>query len=335
MKKSPQRGAAWIFSVSFFVASSFLPTFATPFIEKCNMEKRHSFIIAIILALSTFLTAMADTKPISPKQQRKQDLLHLQELLHTREPQPLFMPIFLNGNCCFDFCMSTYNRKEEDYVADTTAIKERLREDQWILDMGRTLTDKEVKKYKLEEIGFVMNKIMEEQYMIESRFAEVTKFCDGVFAMRREAEKRTMPTGKVKYMVYSEYGCSRPDPVYFEVKTDAETGKLMLYGPEVPKDKERFSTPIGEEVLDTLRQLIETHKIYRELSNYVRPHIQGVPEVLGGPPSWYFNCELEGGKVQTGGRQMHTSYGCEKIAEYLRPMLMAEEERRMNQLYQQ
>jgi hypothetical protein len=116
--------------------------------------------------------------------------------------------------------------------------------------------------------------------------------------------------------------------VYYEIKVESSTGKVMLYGPEnrcLDEAEKRPQITLSEDVLNTIRQMMEEHKIYQEPSNFYRPILTGVPPVTGGPPSWSFTCELEGGKVSTCGEQMSPPRGCTSIANYLSTFLKSHE----------
>lgn len=284
-------------------------------------------IIAIGIALAMAIgTLHADKLPKPDKKQRKLDIQRLIDLREHSVLNPM-IELLLNGDLCFDYCMDAYYRPEEQYIKDTTAVRETYRQNDWIMDMCQTLTDKEVAKYHLEWFPQLMDKAGRENSITYNRFKEITQFCDKVYAMRKQANDKTMPTGKIMHFVYTEYGSSRPDPVYYEIKVDPSTGKVMLYGPEnrhLDEAEKRPQVTLSEDVLNTIRKMIEEHKIYQELSSYYRPILTGVPPVTGGPPSWYFTCELEGGKVSTSGEQMRPPRGCTEIANYLSTFLNGE-----------
>ena len=276
-------------------------------------------------------TSYADKLPKPDKKQRQQDIQRLIDLKNDPNRGSVF-GLLLNGDNCFEYCMDAYYRPEEEYAKDTAAIKEAYRQNDWIRDMCQSLTEKEVKKYHLEDIFELMAKVEFENFQTYERFTAMTHFCEGVYNQRRKAAERTMPTGKLKHFLYEEYGSSRPDPVYYEVFVDSVTGKATLLGAENRRmggPEGRPQVAIGEEVLDTIRQKIEKNKLYQELSYYSRPDIPGVIPTPGGPPAWEFTCELEGGKISIGGDQVSPTRGCEEIADYLRPMLEKEWKRRM------
>ncbi|MBO4430907.1 MAG: hypothetical protein J5790_06170 [Bacteroidaceae bacterium] len=287
----------------------------------CIMNRTIAMGIALAM---TFGIIYAEKLPKPNKKQREQDIQRLIEWSKDTSRRSV-LEILKNGELCFNYCMSAYNRPVEEYARDTAAIQEVYRLNDWTKEMCQTLTEKEVKKYHLEWHPALVQRAAEENISIYERFAVLTRFCDKVYEMRRKAATQTMPTGKVKHLIYEEYGSSRPTPVHYEIKIDEATGKVTLYG-----FKDRFmdeSAPLpqvalGEEELNTIRQMIEKHKIYQELSSYTRPHIPNVPEITGGPPTWYFNCELEDGKVSTGGDQISPPRGCTEIANYLSKLLI-------------
>lgn len=285
-------------------------------------------MIATTMALMLMAgTSYADKLPKPDKKQRQQDIQRLIDLKNDPNRGSVF-GLLLNGDNCFEYCMDAYYRPEEEYAKDTAAIKEAYRQNDWIRDMCQSLTEKEVKKYHLEDIFELMAKVEFENFQTYERFTAMTHFCEGVYNQRRKAAERTMPTGKLKHFLYEEYGSSRPDPVYYEVFVDSVTGKATLLGAENRRmggPEGRPQVAIGEEVLDTICQMIEKNKIYKELGYYSRPHIPDVPEITGGPPSWRFNCELEGGEISTGGTQMRPPHGCIHIANYLEDLLKAKQ----------
>lgn len=265
----------------------------------------------------------ANNLPKLDKKQRKADIQRLIDMRDHPVHNPM-IALLQDGDQCFDYCMDAYYRSEEQYAKDTSAVRETYRQNDWIMSMCHTLTEKEVAKYHLEWFPMLMDKAEREMSITNNRFKEVTQFCDKIYAMRRQAAAQTMPTGKIKHLIYEEYGSSRPNPVYYEIKIDPSTGKVMLYGPEnrhLDEAEKRPQTTLSEDVLNTIRQMMEEHKIHQEPSSFYRPILTGVPPVTGGPPSWNFTCELEGGKVSTSGEQMSLPRGCTTIANYLSTFL--------------
>ena len=266
------------------------------------------------------------------KKQRKQDILRLIELRN--DPQrSAVLKMLMDDEACFSYCMDAYHKKETDFANDTAKILNVYRQNDWIIRMCETLSEKEVKKYQLEDYGDTLQLALTENYSTRERFDAMLKFYDNIFTMRREAEARTMPKGKMTYLLYEEYGSSRPDPVFFEIKVDPATGKATLYGPEndriIREIGERLTVALDETAIDTIRQIVERKELYKKLSYYSRPHIPGVPEITGGPPSWRFTYKAEEGSFSTGGEQMTPSAGCIDIADYLKVFLRKEWERRM------
>ena len=94
--------------------------------------------------------------------------------------------------------------------------------------------------------------------------------------MRRQGASQTMPTGKIKHLIYEEYGSSRPNPVYYEIKVESSTGKVMLYGPEnrrLDEAEKRPQITLSEDVLNTIRQMRNTKSI-RNLPIFTVPFLQ-------------------------------------------------------------
>jgi len=276
--------------------------------------------IAIVVALTmTIGTMYADKLPKPSKKQRQHDIQRLIQL-KDNPPQCPLLEVLKDGERCFDYCMNAYYRPESEYAQDTASLRDMYRQNDWIKDICQSLTENEVKKYQLEWFPALMVKAEQENFDSYPRFAEVSQFCDALYERRRQAATQTMPAGKILHLVYEEYGSSRPTPIYFEIQVDATTGKALLYGPEnrhMDESEKHPQATLDTEDLNTIRQMIEEHKIYQSLSNYYRPVIHDVPPVTGGPPSWYFTCELEGGKISTEGRQMSPPQGCTEIASYL------------------
>ena len=67
--------------------------------------------------------------------------------------------------------------------------------------------------------------------------------------------------------------------------------------------------------LDTL-SWIHNHQIVLD------PSLPNAPEPLGGPPSWYFRCVLEGGTILTQSASSQPPFGCIAITDYLRSILV-------------
>ena len=287
-------------------------------------------MIAMAMALCMMAgTSLVDAQTKPDKKQRQKDIQRLLELKADEERStPLMM--LMNNEACFDFCMNSYYRPEEEYAKDTTAIMAAYQQNDWILKMCESLTEKERKKYHLEDVEGWMQQIMFEKYQTRERYDAMTRFCDGIYNQRRRAAVRTMPTGKLKHFLYEEFGSSRPDPVYYEVLVDSATGKAILRSMESRRMGGHEGQPqvaVGKEVLEKICQMVEQKELYKKLEYYSRPHIPGVPEITGGPPSWNFTCELENGKISMGGSQMDSPNGCEEIANYLDGLLRAEKER--------
>lgn len=266
------------------------------------------------------------------KKQRKQDILRLIELTNNRQRSAV-LQMLMNDEACFSYCMDAYHKKEADFANDTAKILNVYRQNDWIIRMCESISEKEVKKYQLEDWQYIIQTALMENNSTRDRFDAVLKYYDRIFTMRREAEARTMPKGKMTYFRYEEYGSSRPDPVYYEIKVDSATGKATLYGPENDRIRreigERLTVALDETAIDTIRQIVEKEKIYQKLSYYSRPHIPRVPEITGGPPSWNFTYQTADGRISTGGNQVSPPKGCIDIANYLNVFLRKEWERRM------
>ena len=133
-----------------------------------------------------------------------------------------------------------------------------------------------------------------------------------------------MPSGPVKRLVYEEYETTLPESCFFKLERDTVSGQMMLSGHSFNfRHGDNYGIEVGEDVQQHVRSLLEQHKVYQELGSHPDPpRFSGRPEPTGGPASWYFKCELEGGTIfiDTIGQRLRN--GCLAIIEYLEKLLI-------------
>ena len=76
---------------------------------------------------------------------------------------------------------------------------------------------------------------------------------------------------------------------------------------------------MDDNVAAQVRTLAERHHAYQCLTAYDEPpSFPDAPLTLGGPPSWSFYCQFEGGVIQTGSECMPLPEGCAVLVQYLK-----------------
>lgn len=293
--------------------------------QKVNNMKKLS-CTSLYLLLMMMIPSMMSASPGSKKDDFKK-LQQTMERLLTLANDPLKIPpsFLADDDEAYDYCLGILSRSDEDYSRDTLAANEWKRTYEWVLDHQITLppkTAKKIKNYDEESLIrlYGLSRDMLNQFM--PRYGELLKYCDVQLQNRREARQRHMPEGRLISLYYSESGSSRPDPVRYSLVRDSLSGTLTLKGYVIRM--EEVTMAVGEDVAEKVCELIENHKIYQELEHYSRPRFRGHPELLGGPPSWYFSCKLEGGTISTEAEAIMPASGCAAIAAYLHKILEEE-----------
>ena len=286
------------------------------------MSKGHFLpIIFALLSMMLPLTLFGQAK--SKKEQKKEFKATMERLISlANAPLKPIPDIIASDLRAYSYCESILARSTEEYQQDTAAIGEWYQEGKWIRDHQIILEPQDEKKFK----NYDRNKLLElyeytNQQLWEAgpRYYELRKYCDLMFQRRQEAQQRTMPTGNILSLFYEESGSSRPNTVLCQIERDTTSGAMILSG---YVQHELVKTVVADSVLQRVRAMIEEYKIYQELTDYPTPtSFPEVPQKLGGPPSWSFRCELEGGMIYTASESRDISQGCSAICRYLTPLI--------------
>ena len=127
------------------------------------------------------------------------------------------------------------------------------------------------------------------------------RYCDNYWEMRHEADNREMPSGQLLFLEYEEHGSSRPEPVYAKIEPDS-TGQMMVTVENVerPWTGEVLTAPASEELLAQIRSMIVEKKLYKMVRHSSLPAgFRNYPLPTGGPPSWSFSVQFEGGRFSS------------------------------------
>lgn len=289
-------------------------------------------IAIITLCMASVLTAMGQSK----KEQEKQlnaDIARLIELADNIKP---INKLLQSDQNTYDYCYRILMQGEEQYAADTATINAQIAELNWVIDHQYYFDDpktlkklqKKHPKLNLDMLYAYYNWAGEQLREMAPRYSMLRKYCDGVFEAQREAQSRTMPTGRIVSLRYEEYGSSRPQAVMYKLELDSISKTYTLSATDFEL-REPHTITVGSEVEEHVRQLIEEHKIYRELSRYTTPpSLPGAPIPTGGAPAWEFVCKMEGGNIVSScsdGAIM--SRGCTEVMDYLRSVVVAKIDR--------
>ena len=286
------------------------------------MSKRHFLPITFAL-LSMMLPLSLFGQAKSKKEQRKEFQATVERLISlANAPLKSAPDIIASDLHAYSYCESILACSLEEFQQDTATINEWFREGEWVMDHQIILEPQDEKKFK----NYDRNKLLEFYeytgrllWEARLRYSELKTYCNLMFQRRQEAQQRTMPTGNILSLFYEESGSSRPNTVLCQIERDTTSGAMILSG---YVQHELVKTVIADSVLQRVRAMIEEYKIYQELTDYpTPPSFPEVPQKLGGPPSWSFRCELEGGIIHTASESRDISYGCSAICRYLTPMI--------------
>jgi len=275
-----------------------------------EVMKYKSFIVLVLVAWPLLL--FADSK----KEQQEQMQLIIQ-LLQMEEATKADVPaILLDDQAASKYCQDVIYHTEEQYSQDTARANAVIRDAQWISDHmlfpDEKLKEKLIKKkYDPEGLDKIYAWADWILHSVNPRYGILLAFCDKQLQLRREALQRTMPAGRLVSFFYREYGASRPETLFYELKRETTTERWLLNGHEVP-----------ETVVEEVRILAEQHEAYKCMRSYAEPpSFPQAPHLMGGPPSWEFNCKFEGGSIVSGSERMPLPESCYKIVNYLQKIL--------------
>ena len=287
------------------------------------MSKRHFLTITLaLLSMMLPLTLFGQAK--SKKEQKKEFQATVERLISlANAPLKSAPDIIASDLRAYSYCEKILSRSTEEYQQDTAVIEEWFREGEWIRDHQMILEPQDEKKFK----NYDRNKLLElyeytsrQMWEARSRYSELRTYCDLMLQRRQEAQQRTMPTGNILSLFYEESGSSRPTTVLRQIERDTASDAMILSG---YVREELVKTVVADSVLQRVRAMIEEYKIYQELTDYpTPPSFPEVPHMLGGPPSWSFRCELEGGTIYTASESRDISHGCSAIKRYLENQLI-------------
>ena len=251
------------------------------------------------------------------KSDQKELLRAVARMLQMEEATKASVPDFLlHDEAASYYCGSVLYHPEEQYSQDTARANKLISDARWILDhqvypdekMTKKLTKQ---KYDVSKLRDIYDWAVMVVQNAEPRYSILTRFCDQQFERRRNALKKTMPSGQLLRFSYEEYGSSAPRPNGCVLERDGGSGRWLLNGYEVP-----------DSVAAEVRGLAEEQRVYQCMDYYDEPpSFPQFPHQLGGPPAWRFRCEFEGGTISTGSESELLPDGCAKIVGYLKDLL--------------
>ena len=131
-------------------------------------------------------------------------------------------------------------------------------------------------------------------------------------------DNRTMPTGKVRSLTYSEEGAYMPEKVLFKIERNAKTGIYTLSG---YIRNELVYKKIGADVLQQVRDIIEKEKIYLD-AGVTSSASDESRETLGGSPAWSLHCVFDGGTLHCESSDRQVPEGCLVLKRFLEYQLI-------------
>lgn len=274
--------------------------------------------------LSFSLSSFADNK----KEEQQKRLAILEQLIGIANAPWDKVPEMLSSDQkAFDYCKDILWLSDEQFSQDTASINEWFRKLTWVSN-NQTFPDpkeikkKELRQYSEPQLSAYYHCVLEQMWTTAPRHKILIEYCERVLERRKIAKARTMPEGSIKRLEYREYGSSRPNEVFYKIERDSTLGTFVLSG---YVNREIVKKAIDDNVLQQIRTMIEDKRLYKELNMYeYPPAFPECPLPDGGPPSWYFYCELEGGSVNTEAESKSVPSGCETISEFLRQILEGE-----------
>ena len=265
----------------------------------------------IVIALCPSLLSANNKKELKEGVRQVISILQMEELTKAEVPR-----VLLDDEAASEYCRNVLYLSDEEYSKDTARINSIIRDAQWIIwnqifpdeALTKKLTKQKVNPEKLYDIYDWANKIMQN---VHPRYGIMTGYCNKQLQRRREALQQTMPEGRLISFSYREYGSSRPTPIEYVLRRDDTSGYWMLNGKAV-----------ADSVADEVRAQAERYQIYKCMKRYEeQPNFPKSPLLLGGPPSWSFDCQFEGGSITSGSECMPVPGSCAAIVAYLRQVL--------------
>lgn len=258
------------------------------------MKKSVILLFACLLAISL---AAQEEKPLSKKEaQRLADVL---KNLDANVPLPKFL---LNGERATEYCEKVVYLTDEQYSADSAAASGFVEQLKALAGQYRRVKEKHLDAFGLRGFDVLL---YDKLSKVEPRQQTLLNYCNNRREAVRNARRCSMPDGRLLKFSYEEWGSSRPNPVKVTVSpNDQGAMEISAYARRHRSDDGEgvVKMPATEKILSELRQRIEAGKVYQMLGNYDMPHLfPDYPLPLGGPPSWMFVAEFEGGKISTGG----------------------------------
>ena len=277
------------------------------------------------------LLAMVSVAPVfsGPKKERKAYVQQLiGEIARGEAAMKMDVPAFLLDDMeASHYCSDILGKSDEQYAQDTARVNRVVNEAMWLLDNRRMPTEEVVvmlgkKGYDIGRLEHCYSWAWEFVQSIHPRYDIMKSYCELQLKRRREAQERSMPDGALVKFEYREYGSYRPTEVLIKL-TRNEDGKWMLNSKEESRyvaDRIRQEgKEVDKDVAVKIRQIAEQSKLYQCLNYYEeQPAFKKAPHLMGGPPSWSFRCEFEGGTIRSESECMPVPVGCAEIVDYLR-----------------
>ncbi|MBO7052667.1 MAG: hypothetical protein J6W24_08410 [Prevotella sp.] len=285
-------------------------------------NSKHIIIVALL--------AIVSAAPVLSASKKEQKALMLQlvgAMERGEKAMKSEVPTFLLDDIeASRYCQEILGKSDEQYAQDTARVNKIVGDALWVMD-NCFIPDDEVWE-KLKKKGYDIGRLYDCRHWAETfiqsihpRYDIMTSYCELQLKRRREAMERTMPEGALVKFEYREYGSSRPTEVLITL-TRNEDGKWMLNSKEESKYladwTQQADKEVGEDVSDKIRQIAEQSKLYQCLNIYEeQPAFDKAPHLMGGPPSWSFRCEFEGGTISSRSECMPVPMGCAEIVDYL------------------
>lgn len=272
------------------------------------MTKRITILTLIMLTLSSLqLFARDDKKEWDKTYNNLVKILQIGEI-----PESDIPSYMLNDDKADVYALKVLSLTDEQYSQDTASANAIISQLKWILNnwsvpdekMKKKLVKQQLDPEKLFYIQAWSNELL---FRIYQRYDILKGCCEKKLRMRREARERTMPTGQLVCFSYRAYGSSHPTEFILTLERDAATQKWQLNGKDV-----------DAAVADKVRTLVEENEVYKCMSNYdENPCFHSIPLKTGGPSSWSFYCNFEGGAIVSQSESGFPPENFSKVINYL------------------
>jgi len=274
----------------------------------------------MLMLLSSTLSVTAGNK----KRQLRAAFQQAVELMNTPTAQ---IPDFIaNDQAVSKYCGNILNITDEQYSQDTAQVNALFQKAALLQsaypdeELTQLLIKKKYDVSRLYDLSAWGSMILSS---LPKRYSMLTNYCELQLKRRREAAQRTMPTGQLLRLDYEETGSSRPTPVGYWLYRNETTGQWVLSGMSFSFNRhEKVSATLTNEDVTQVCDMLKAYKVYKCLSYYEdeSPFLNN-PIQLGGPPSWNFSCQLEGGEICSSSECLPVPDNIARIVNHLHGLL--------------